>query len=52
MSAFAKLKDKLMKKGKSEESAGAIAYSIGKKKFGAKRMAIAAKEHKPAAKVK
>lgn len=31
---FAQLKDRLMAKGKSEESAGAIAASVGRKKYG------------------
>jgi hypothetical protein len=36
---FAKLKDELMGKGKSEESAAAIAATVGRKKYGAKKMA-------------
>jgi len=37
--SFAMLQDKLVSQGKSEESAGAIAASIGMKKFGKKQMA-------------
>jgi hypothetical protein len=36
---FAKLKGKLQAKGKSAASAGAIAASIGRKKYGAKKFA-------------
>jgi len=36
---FARLKKKLMSKGKSAKSASAIAASIGRKKYGAKKMA-------------
>lgn len=44
---FAKLKGELQKEGKSAESAKAIAASIGRKKFGAKKMAsMAAKGRK------
>jgi len=35
---FAKLKDTLMKEGKSPESASAIAATIGRKKYGNKKM--------------
>lgn len=35
---FAKLKDELMEKGKSEESANAIAATVGRKKYGARKM--------------
>lgn len=44
MSAFKKFVNTLRDKGYSKESAGAIAYSAGKKKYGAKAMAGAAKE--------
>ena len=36
---FAKLENSLEKEGKSEESAKAIAASIGRKKYGDKKMA-------------
>ena len=36
---FAKLVDKLKAKGKSASSAKAIAASVGRKKYGAKKMA-------------
>lgn len=36
---FAKLKGKLKAQGKSDEAAGAIAASIGRKKYGKKKMA-------------
>lgn len=36
---FAKLKGKLEAKGKSAESAGAIAASIGRNKYGSKKFA-------------
>lgn len=52
MSKFNELKKKLMSEGKSEDQAGGIAYSVGVKKFGKKKMALASKEHKPASKVK
>jgi hypothetical protein len=46
---FAKLENSLEKEGKSEESAKAIAASIGRKKYGTKKMAKMAasgKKHK------
>jgi hypothetical protein len=36
---FAKMKDAIMKTGKSAESAAAIAATVGRKKYGAKKMA-------------
>ncbi|HAK12825.1 MAG TPA: hypothetical protein DCO78_13440 [Chitinophagaceae bacterium] len=36
---FAKLKDKLMAQGKSSSAAGSIAATIGRRKYGAKKMA-------------
>jgi len=42
----------LESKGHSKESAGNIAASIGRKKFGSKVMAKAAAEHKPASSFK
>jgi hypothetical protein len=36
---FARLKDKLMTQGKSSGEAGAIAASIGRRKYGVKKMA-------------
>lgn len=36
---FASLKSKIQSKGKSAKAAGAIAASIGRKKYGAKKMA-------------
>ena len=44
---FKNLVGKLEKQGNSEESAKEIAYSIGKKKFGKKKMAKAASKGKP-----
>lgn len=52
MSKFEALKNKLAKQGYSSESAGNIAYSVGKKKYGKKVMSKAAHEHKPASEVK
>jgi len=50
---FAKMEDALMAKGYSEESAGAITASAGRKKFGAKEFAkMAATGRKRAAKKK
>jgi hypothetical protein len=44
---FQKLKNEIKKEGKSEGSAKAIAASIGRKKYGAKKMAsMAAKGRK------
>lgn len=43
---FKKLTQKLEKSGKSKESAKAIAASIGRKKYGAKKMASMAKAGK------
>jgi len=43
---FAKLVDKLKSSGKSEESAKAIAASVGRKKYGTKEMARMAKAGK------
>ena len=44
---FAKLKASLKKEGKSDKSAGAIAASIGRKKYGNKKMSeMAAKGRK------
>lgn len=51
MSAFKKLQMMLEKKGHSADSAGAIAATVGRNKYGKKVMATAAKEHKPAATV-
>ncbi len=51
MSKFKKLQSMLEKQGHSAESAGAIAASAGRKKFGKKVMAKSAAEHKPAASV-
>jgi hypothetical protein len=45
MHPFKKLQGMLQGKGYSKESAGAIAYSAGKKKFGNQTMKTAAKEH-------
>jgi hypothetical protein len=36
---FAKLQDELVVEGKSKEAAGAIAASVGRKKYGAAKMA-------------
>ena len=36
---FEKLKDKITKEGKSPEAAAAIAATIGRKKYGAEKMA-------------
>lgn len=44
---FDKLKKKIEKSGKSGASAGAIAASIGRKKYGKEKMAEAAKKGKP-----
>lgn len=52
MSKFAKLKAMLESKGKSSNSAGAIAASIGRKKYGNKAMALGAKNHISAATAK
>ncbi len=46
---FKKLTDKLERSGKSAESAKAIAASVGRKKYGAKKMnamAVAGKKRK------
>jgi len=52
MSAFKRLQSALQNKGYSEESAGAIAASAGRRKYGAKIMRVAAKKHMSAQSVK
>lgn len=47
---FAKVQDALIKEGKSEESAGAIAAAIGRKKYGAGQMAAWSSQGKKKAK--
>lgn len=47
---FAKLQDELMAEGKSKESAGAIAASVGRKKYGASKMATWSSQGKKRAK--
>jgi hypothetical protein len=47
---FAALEEKLESKGKSEESAKAIAAAVGRKKYGPKKMAGWAKAGKKRAK--
>lgn len=43
---FAKLEEKLESQGKSEKSAGAIAASIGRKKYGVAKMSKMAAAHR------
>jgi hypothetical protein len=47
---FAKLQDELMAEGKSKESAGAIAASVGMKKYGEKKMTAWSSQGKKRAK--
>lgn len=52
MSKFAKLKAMLESKGLPASEAGGIAYKQGKKHYGAKAMALGAKNHISAASAK
>jgi hypothetical protein len=47
---FAKLQDELMSEGKSKEAAGAIAATVGRKKYGNTKMAAWSSQGKKRAK--